>query len=430
MADFYKLRNQIKHYEWGSLDLMPGFLGTENSEGKPWAEMWMGTHCGAPSSAEIDGNKTSLRDIVAGNSIDASSGELPFLFKLLAAGKPLSIQAHPNLKQAREGFKKENDAGYSLDGPKRNYKDPNHKPEIVCALTPFTVMCGFRKPVEIRSMFEAFLSLVSPMPQFSRLKTVLELAAAKPLMEFFKELFNMPGMQRNELTAFFNAVNDGKIKTGVSGAISGEQWKLMRNFASQFPGDPAIFSPVYLNLFTLEPGQAVFLPAGILHSYISGLAVELMVSSDNVLRGGLTFKNIDIPELIKILDFSPFMPQIFEPPSSASFFRYPAPCNDFSLFYLRSGGEKIIFPENGPAVCIVTSGDLLIGGNSLKKGESFFVPCRRQGSAPLSLEGNYSLFAAAAGETAASKTTAAAGETAAGKTTASEAAVSEASRVP
>ena len=176
--------------------------------------------------------------------------------------------------------------------------------------------------------------------------------------------------------------------------VSPEQWKLMRKFAVQYPGDPAILSPLYLNLFTLEPGQAIFVPAGVLHAYISGFGVELMAGSDNVLRGGLTPKHIDIPELINILDFNSLSPQIICPPPSASLFRYPAPCREFSLS-LMCGGGKEIFPENGPAICIVTEGELRAGGTLFKKGESFFVPCEKRDSVPLSFDGNYSLFAAA-----------------------------------
>ncbi|MDR0602484.1 MAG: mannose-6-phosphate isomerase, class I, partial [Treponema sp.] len=158
----YKLGNSVKHYEWGSPGYIPRLLGLDNSGGEPWAELWMGVHPGAPSRVLRGEEEIPLAELIAedpalylGKEAAERFGGLPFLFKLLAAGKPLSIQAHPNLAQAREGFERENRAGIALDAPVRNYRDPNHKPEIVCALTPFTAMFGFREPGEIRGLFRA-----------------------------------------------------------------------------------------------------------------------------------------------------------------------------------------------------------------------------------------------------------------------------------
>ena len=374
MADIYKLDNQIKHYEWGSPDILPRFLGLENRDGFPWAEMWMGTHEGAPSQAEIGENGKIRIDLK-----ELAGGELPFLFKLLAVEKPLSIQAHPNRSQAAEGFRRENEEGIPLESYTRNYKDPNHKPEILCALSPFTVMAGFRQPAEIKQALEAFFPAVQPL---------LRALDAGSLADFFRSLFELSKQQREKLAGFILE----KETCGIGEtAISAQQWKLMKNFASQYPEDAAVISPLYLNLFTLEPGQAVFVPAGVLHAYAGGFGVELMTSSDNVLRGGLTPKHIDIPELMSILDFNPFMPPVFTP-DSPSWFRYPAPCEDFSLVFM-SGGEKI-FPENGPAICIVTAGELRTGGTTVKKGESFFIPVNEKRQSPLVFGGDYSLFAA------------------------------------
>ncbi|MDR0441882.1 MAG: mannose-6-phosphate isomerase, class I [Treponema sp.] len=366
MADIYRLVNQIKNYEWGSPDSIPEFLGVEK-DGKPWAEMWMGTHPGAPSQTEA-----------GGKLIDLAGGQLPFLFKLLAAGKPLSIQAHPNLQQAREGFKRENEAGLALDDPKRNYKDPNHKPEILCALTPFTVMAGFRKTTETYKLLEA-------LPLKETLAPLLRALEAGSLKDFFRALFALSASERERLSSFILESADAACEA----VISPEQWELMRSFAAQYPSDPAVLSPLYLNLFTLEPGQAIFVPAGLLHAYVNGFGIELMAASDNVLRGGLTPKHIDISELVNILEFSPFMPEIIAAPSHDCF-RYPAHCKEFSLSLLRGKEGGSIFPGKCPSICIVAEGEVRTGGMSFKKGESFFVPEPWKGS----FDGNFSLFAA------------------------------------
>ena len=367
MALLYKLHNQIKHYEWGSHSLLPEFLGVENRDGSPWAEMWMGTHPASPSEAEAGAGTVNLAQ---------AAGELPFLFKLLAVERQLSIQAHPNLHQAQEGFRRENDAGLAPDAAQRNYRDANHKPEIICALSRFTAMAGFREFEQIRASFDEFASVAQLKETFIPLLRALE---SDSLKDFFRTLFEP---SKNEIEKVCNFI----LQNETCGAVLPEQWNLMKELAAQYPADAGVLSPLYLNLFTLEPGQAVFVPAGILHSYIRGFGVELMANSDNVLRAGLTPKHTDISEMMNILEFKPFMPQIISP-SSSSHFRYPSPCDDFSLSILR-GGENT---GEGGSICIITEGELQAGNITFKKGESFFLPpC---GDLP-SFSGNYSLFAA------------------------------------
>ena len=399
----FRLHNQIKHYDWGSPDLIPRLLGLENKENLPWAEMWMGSHPGAPSMAEVNGSMVNLGEFIAANpeyclGKARQYGGLPFLFKLLAAGKPLSIQAHPNQAQAREGFERENRAGLALDDPKRNYKDPNHKPEIICALVPFTLMCGFREPDEIHGFLRALLAAAPPLREvFTPLVLALE-SGAKPLQNFFRALFNLTKAQRQELCA-------AVLKAGQEAekAMSPNLWNLILSFAGLYPEDPAILAPLYLNLLTLSPGEAIFVRAGILHSYISGFGVELMANSDNVLRGGLTPKYVDIPELMNILDFTPYTPQILKAPSFSSrsqcvSFRYPTSCDEFSLSVMCGAQETMTFSKEGPGICIVTEGELCVSGClTLKKGESVFIPAGGEDSSPLSFAGNYTLFAASLG---------------------------------
>jgi len=292
MAEFYKLHNQVKHYEWGSPDFIPRLLGVAG-DGSPWAELWMSSRSGSSSLVSLPDGEVSLRELIAGDPVrylGEKTAErydaLPFLFKLIAAEKPLSIQAHPNLAQAREGYERENRAQLPHDAPNRSYRDSNHKPEIICALTPFTVMCGFRSPSEIQRLFSVFLTAPTLVREgLHPLLQALEIPApALALRNFLDALFGLSLPVRQALTEFI-----------LSAQGAGGEWELMREFARQYPDDPAITAPLYLNVFHLEPGEAIFLKAGVPHSYIHGFGVELMANSDNVLRGGLTPNILTFP---------------------------------------------------------------------------------------------------------------------------------------
>ena len=359
----YKLHNQIKHYEWGSSKVMPDFFGIKNTEKVPYAEMWMGTHESAPSQAEyfISDSKAGAVKV----PLKEISGDIPILLKLIAVEKPLSIQAHPDKEKAHEGFYMEEAAGVDLRSPMRNYKDPNHKPELLYALSNFSFMAGFRQIEQIKNILDEFLS---GLPQLKEIISPLQRSLnTGSLAVFLRILFNLSKLEKEYISQIIsntNIVSKEKI-------ISREMWELMKNFACQYPEDPAIISPLYLNYLTLQPGQAVYLPPGILHSYISGFGIELMSSSDNVLRGGLTPKYIDIPELMNILNFKPYNPNIFSDFIS-SYFCYED--DDFSLGIMHGNGQEKLFPGKGPAVCLVTEGELIAEGISFKKGESFFIP--------------------------------------------------------
>jgi mannose-6-phosphate isomerase len=323
MTKIYKLQNQIKHYDWGSAKQIPDLLEIkDNDPQKPYAEMWMGTHPSAPSRVSDSG--VSLKEI---------SGELPFLLKLIAVEKPLSIQVHPDKEQAEEGFKRENEAGIEIDSPLRNYKDQNEKNELICAITPFTLIAGFMEPQ--------------------------------------------------------------KIYASLGGDTLREQWDLVRKLESLYPHDVGVYSPLFLNVIKLQPGQGLFLPAGTPHSYINGFGVELMTNSDNVIRGGLTNKHVDGDELKKISKPVPFIPQIITP-CDDPLTCYPLAGENFSLYHIR-GGKSVSFPQGAHVICIVTEGELKTENQNFKKGESFYVP-RCGKDAPLLLEGNFSLFAAGAQE--------------------------------
>jgi mannose-6-phosphate isomerase len=411
MIEIYKLRNQIKRYDWGSPDLIPRFLDIDG-DGGPQAELWMGSHPGSASVVCLPSGEVSLRELIArdpvrflGEKAARQYGDLPFLFKLLAVEKPLSIQVHPDKARTSEGFERENKAGIARDAPARSYRDPNHKPEIICALpceqgTPFTSICGFREPGEIRRLLEDFLD---PLPAggapavlregFDPLLRALAPETDSSLRDFLSALFALPPEVRKALTEYILSGGEQNPETWRN---SIPEWDLIRNLARLYPGDPSVIAPLYLNVFRLEPGKAAFLGSGVLHSYFHGFGIELMPNSDNVLRGGLTSKHIDVPELMKVLDFNPIKPRVISPEPGFSRFTYPTPCDEFSLTVIRgTEGKNAAFAPDGPAICIVTDGEVTVSGDTvLKQGESAFIPAT---SDPLLLQGKFTLYIAGVG---------------------------------
>ncbi|AEF80800.1 mannose-6-phosphate isomerase, class I [Leadbettera azotonutricia] len=414
-----KLKNAVKYYEWGSPKWIPELLGQRNISRAPWAELWMGVHPEGPSCI-ADGDQEAasplLSQIISGDPVNTLGeegakdfGALPFLFKILAAGKPLSIQVHPNMDQAKDGFDRENFEGIDLKAPNRNYKDPNHKPEIICALTPFTAMCGFRSSDEIKKLLDIF-SRGAPQSLKTGLNSLIASLIAmdgeNPLKSFLSSLFDMGPGTRQELSAYAKSQ-----KLDQEYPEYADEWKFISWFAELYPNDPAVIAPLYLNLIDLKPGEAVYLPAGVLHAYIYGLGVELMANSDNVLRGGLTPKHIDIKELFRVLKFSPFKPVILKPAgtdagNTPAFFRFPTPAREFALGCYKnsnSANSEITYNEKGPSIIIVTDGELHIADNVkrntviLNKGESAFIPAS-SALRGLSFSGNYTAYAAGIGE--------------------------------
>ncbi|MFP3040446.1 mannose-6-phosphate isomerase, class I [Treponema primitia] len=408
MVSVFKLKNPIKHYDWGSPEWIPKLLGLPNDGEEPWAELWMGVHPEGPSELALPTGFVSpaprlLPELIGldpahylGEGVAGEFGELPFLYKLLAAARPLSIQAHPNLSQAKAGWDRENSLGISLKAPNRNYKDLNHKPEIICAITPFTAMAGFREPGEIIKRLQAVqkvpLALGTSL-QVAPLISALEAPVPEAALQgFLAALFALPAETRQALGEY--ARSRGNDPTGEYA----EEWKYAAWFAELYPGDPALIAPLYLNLINLKPGEAMNIPAGILHAYIQGFGIELMANSDNVLRAGLTPKHVDLKELTGILRFAPFKPEIIQSPgaeNSPGLFRYPSPCREYSLYRMSGRGGETPFPLNGPAIVIVLEGELIIPAEKLRlrQGESAFIAF---GSRPV-FSGNYTISIADTG---------------------------------
>lgn len=392
------LENTIQTYAWGSHTAIPELLGRLPDQTSPQAELWMGAHPKAPSRVLIDGRKVSLktliedhpREILGRDVVEAFQGELPYLFKVLAAAKPLSLQAHPSAVQAREGFKRENDLGIPLDSPYRNYRDPHHKPECICALTPFWALHGFRKTAEILELagrlgVEALSSLVQPLR---------DQPDSVGLRSFFRTMMLLSPRQKERLTR--QALFEARQKSAEHDVF---RWLVI--LAESYPDDIGALAPLFLNLIRLQPGQALFLPAAELHAYLEGVGIELMANSDNVLRGGLTSKHIDVTELIHILDFEERTPRILPQRTvTATEKVYECPAREFELSVLSVSGKNRFTSreERSVEILLCTTGEGRISDQSnggvtqLIRGSVVLVPANVKA---YTLDGNVTVYKAA-----------------------------------
>ncbi|MER6565664.1 mannose-6-phosphate isomerase, class I [Streptomyces sp. NPDC001093] len=361
-----RLDNTVRPYAWGSPTAIPHLLGVEPT-GEPQAEMWMGAHPGAPSRTA----RGSLVEVIDANPEDelgkaavAKFGpRLPFLLKILAAGAPLSLQVHPNLAQAGEGYADEERRGIPVDAPHRNYKDANHKPELICALTEFDGLCGFRDPVRAA---DALDGLGVPA-----LKPYVDLLHAHPEDAALREV----------LTAILTADPEEMAHTVAEAAAAcarlGGDYAPYADLAQHYPGDPGVIAAMLLNHVRLQPGEALFLGAGVPHAYISGLGVEIMANSDNVLRCGLTPKHVDVPELLRVVRFEAGDPGVLRPEASpAGEEVYETPIDEFRLsrYVLPEGAAAHDLTLDTPQILLCTAGSVRAGEHELSPGQSVFVP--------------------------------------------------------
>jgi mannose-6-phosphate isomerase len=382
---FVGITNTPRPYAWGSTTAIAELLGREPS-GQPEAELWLGAHPGSPSVILDPSLTGGAPDLAAWIAADpqaalgpfAASGRLPFLLKILAAASPLSLQAHPTAAQARSGFARENALGVPLDAAHRNYKDAYPKPELIYALSPtFDALCGFRPLAEVRALvlglLDAALALEDPQPQ--PIEDLLD-SLSTGLRETFEWLISSgPGVPT--LVALVSQLAETLPSLAVARAL-----------AAEYPGDPGIVISLLVNSVTLKAGDALYLPAGNIHAYLSGLGVELMAASDNVLRGGLTPKHIDVPELLGVLDFTPVpVPYLAasRPAPGISVYRPGVP--DFLLVRvdgspvdatLSLAGPVLGGPAlAGPSIAICTRGSLKIEGahssTTLPRGSAVYV---------------------------------------------------------
>ncbi|MFI8294007.1 mannose-6-phosphate isomerase, class I [Streptomyces sp. NPDC085614] len=361
-----RLVNTVRPYAWGSTTAIPALLGVAPT-GAPQAEMWMGAHPGAPSGT----GRGPLNEVIDADpvrelgapAVEKFGPRLPFLLKLLAAGSPLSLQVHPDLAQARAGFAAEEAAGIPIDAPQRNYKDPHHKPELICALTPFHGMCGFRPPTEAADALAAL--------GVDSLKPYVDLLHAHPEEAALREV----------LTALLSADREELAPTVTEAATAaarlGGAHAPYAVLAHHFPNDPGVLAAMLLNHVRLQPGEALYLGAGVPHAYIDGLGIEIMANSDNVLRCGLTPKHIDVPELLAVTRFEPGEPAVLRPEASPSGEElYEIPIDEFRLsrFVRAEGAAPTDVTAGTPQILLAVAGRPRAGDETLAPGESVFVP--------------------------------------------------------
>ncbi|WP_103890668.1 mannose-6-phosphate isomerase, class I [Actinacidiphila yanglinensis] len=409
-----RLTNTIRPYAWGSTTAIPELLGTPPT-GEPQAELWMGAHPGAPSRIDRGQGPIPL-DTVIDADPTAELGEatvkrfgphLPFLFKVLAAGAPLSLQVHPDLDQAAAGYADEEARGIPLDAPNRNYKDANHKPEMIVALSPFVGLCGFRRPTEAADLIDA-LGIPTLAPYVDILRAHPEDRALREV------LAAVLGAEPDAMAETVRAATEAAARLAATpGTPHATAYAAYASAAQSFPGDRGIIAAMLLNHVLLQPGEALYLGAGVPHAYLSGLGVEIMANSDNVLRCGLTPKHIDVPELLRIVRFEAGDPGVLRPEAAPDGEElYPAPIDEFRLsrHLLAPGADPRTLPSGTPQILLCTSGEVRLrtldgpelepdttsspsapaGTLTLVQGESAYVPAGER----IELTGQGTLFRA------------------------------------
>jgi mannose-6-phosphate isomerase len=380
-----RLECTMMPYAWGSRTAMAELMGRPSPSSAPEAELWMGAHPMAPSMLSRNGHKKGLADVIAGAAtselgaeVEASYGpRLPFLMKLLAAGQPLSLQAHPNAEQAKRGYAEEERRGIPRDAANRSYKDSSHKPELLCALVPVEALCGFRRVSETLRLFDE-LAVREHEPVLGPLRNV---PGPEGLAEVFDTLMTMRQEEGARVVAA--TVNACHKAIAAGNPRFQREYAWATKLAALYPGDVGVVSALLSNLVQLAPDEALYLGAGNLHAYLSGFGVEIMASSDNVLRGGLTKKHVDVPELMRVLDFTDGPVEPLRAHALDAHERvWETPAREFRLsrIDLDAGGEAVTRTARGPEIVLCTKGTVVIApadGSApvvLTPGASAFVP--------------------------------------------------------
>ena len=386
----WELTCAVRHYPWGSRTVIPELLGQPSPADRPYAELWVGAHPDDPSllpdGGQLDKAIAIDPDTLLGARVAERFGpRLPFLLKVLAADTPLSLQAHPTMEQAQAGFAAEEAAGIPHEDPTRTFRDPFHKPELLLAVTTFEALCGFR-PIE--GSLHCLAKLEVP-----ELKSTIAALARGGLRAVILQLLTLEPERRVELVEAVAESASRFVAAGDPEFINTYTWAA--RLAAAYPGDPGVVISLMCNHLKLAPGEAVFLPAGNLHAYLSGAGIEVMASSDNVLRGGLTGKHVDLAALIEVLDFTDGRIPTLRPVPGPGGMRYPVPVEDFDLTRaevredepatLTTPGPQLVLCTEGRAVLASADGELV-----LEKGGAAFLPA----GSPISARGAAVLFRA------------------------------------
>lgn len=373
MHSLYKLQGVVQHYGWGGSQFIPELIGQENGVQKPFAEYWLGAHPAAPSQI-MNGENLSLNEAIQlapehflGNRVKASFGALPYLFKILDVKQMLSIQVHPSLESAKKGFADENEKSIPVSAPHRNYKDQNHKPELMAALSDFWLLHGFKSEEGIENIF-------AEVPELSGLRSEFKGGNYKKLYE---AVMTMPQQQVDKILSPLVQRIMPLYDAGKLTKSSEHFWavRAVKTFCRDGHYDRGIFSIYFFNLLHLEEGEGIYQPAGLPHAYLEGQNVEIMANSDNVLRAGLTDKHIDVPELMKHVKFAPTIPQII-PARKEGEQVYETPAAEFELTRLSLSGAASFISESATIVFIYT-GSIVAGTAEkhleLKSGEAALI---------------------------------------------------------
>jgi mannose-6-phosphate isomerase len=368
------LRGAIRTYAWGSRTAIAEFTGRPVPAAHPEAELWLGANPGDPAWLEDpDGEISLLQALIddpegqLGSVTRARFGDvLPFLVKVLAADEPLSLQAHPSAEQAAEGYLREEKLGIPVNSPVRNYRDASHKPELLVALHQFEALAGFRPAARTVELLRALA--VSDLDPYIDLLD--DQSDADGLRALFTTWITAPQPDIDVLVA---AVLDGAIHYVSSGATEfAAEVKTVLELGERYPGDAGVLAALLLNRITLSPGEAIFLSAGNLHAYLRGVGLEVMANSDNVLRGGLTPKHVDVPELLRVLNFTPTPESQLRAPTHRDGLGlvYDTPAQEFAASMLTLGdaqlGHEVDAPSrhDGPQILLCTEGSTTVSGKS------------------------------------------------------------------
>ncbi len=369
-----RLTGRVQPYAWGSPTVIPELLGVPPT-GEPQAELWLGAHPMAP--ALVDGERldelvaTDPQSVIGPEPVAAFGPRLPYLIKIIAAERPLSLQAHPSRSQAEAGFAREEQQGIPPDAPYRTYRDSWPKPELLVALQPTEALWGFREPTETYNLFRRLgvqlaIDVVKPLRDDAR-------NPSERLAEVFARLLRL-----SDASSIVQQVTEA-AKSVPAGGPLGLFTRTARELAPYYPGDPGVLAALLMNRLTLQRYDAIFLAAGNLHAYLSGGGVEIMANSDNVVRGGLTPKFINVAELVKILDFTPHAPELLRPIEQApGVCHYPTSAPEFSLWRIEVDRQPATLPATDMGrILLVTGGVVAIMATSdslqLRRGESALI---------------------------------------------------------
>ncbi|MDO5736250.1 MAG: mannose-6-phosphate isomerase, class I [Propionibacteriaceae bacterium] len=369
-----RITGSRQSYAWGTRDSIPAILNTP-SDDEPFAEYWLGTHPLGDARIENQGAlSTALTrqpELLGEATVEAFGGRMPFMMKLLSAGSPLSLQAHPSRTEAEQGYARESLNGVPLSSPDRSYKDDWPKPETVIALEPFEGLVGFRDPIATAELFES-LGLGEELA--SVIGPLRDRTTTPALQEVFLDVLSL-GERRHLVDELLGAAVRHLDAPGEVGLFARTAVELDEHF----PGDPSILAALLLNRFQLQPGEAISLGAGVMHAYLRGTCVEVMANSDNVLRGGLTKKHIDVDALLQVVRFEPTEVKVLLAEGSDGIYCYPTTVAEFEVWLVSpTSAEPIDLPRcDAGRICLVTSGEFTLkdddGELILAHGQSVFV---------------------------------------------------------